>query len=1787
LAWVDFAADYKSTAAPPPPEPDPFANYVEPAGNLTPQNYAAWNTPAPVAQPAAAPVSQNKWNEEYQAWEDQSGNLWDSTSGLWYSINDPSNPLVYRPEVGWQNIPEYNDYNTELNSIEAYKANPIESTPSWFTPQPLGRQISAGEWYNVDSAMSAPNNPPRAAFVNYDLATSKNVPFPLDEAAYQRDLQGEPIDRTALRQTDPALPGYGADSLSKILKPDTQMFGAGFDRNVMGPLADKAGDAYNWYTRNIQNPVAETGAQLTPAFLSAAKLAPPIGGLVSAGAALTGYDTEGNALRGIKDLGSAISEPGSFVETQNQNLAERPAWQQMAATSVYDPLNLVGAGLGTKALGSGALEGGGLLSTILRGGAKLDKGIDAAQTAVFSTALKPLGAALKPVGRTLASEAGSLPASLAARGALTTGFGAFGYATADDDASLREHWGRAIAFGAIPAVGPEATDLAARLYGKMPDVPIPFSGGRSLGLASHGIGRNSVLEDALQAEVLRDAGVTPPIHLPEFKEPAKLPLRTRISNATWALVGKNNASLRANIDNPQVLYPMMAFEEANSRIPLVADDMVKTAGDDYVRMVEIDKDGYQLGANGQRMPALDRNGHVRTILDPNSGQVVPVFAGPRDVAYHVNWYETNGYITPEVAGAIRKLASITDEIAPSLKAFKIMPEAEANVGADGVYISRGQIRQEKVPRFRREPTSSRIPGSDKAQDWMTEGESLLAGNRYDHPVEAMRKYAKDQLDKINKANLSTNLSYVKVESALSEQDLTLGDLQIDREAQGQLDQTIKDIKAAKKEIKKLTLRKARVDRDARLANRWVTVNERRIQSLLNTAADQSLQSAARRTAAQDALTLSRQAYDDAESAAREYLDATAKFAGKNSQARSALAETLDTARKTAREVEGVLKSEVEAEVLDNLHYVADTFAHADAIRKAVAADIDRLSNKLAALPLAERERVEHATKFFLDKAKTQFGDSLSELRKQKNAAIAAAKRETAATENIRSRITQGKVDELEGLVERRVRELKGTLTYSKDLQERLDELEAKLLPLKDHRRELKDIIKRSEVFRRELKESGIATGTFDTSVVGNNWTGVPVPNEIANAVNKYKVTPGPQRKVPAMLMSIYDGVNDLFRFMGATADVSRTAIQGLLGIGENPDITRKGLVAGVKTLADPEYEWTYLKNLEAAATKEGLPSVAQAVGRGKLEIAHNEYLFRGTTDENSLLANLAKKKPLSWFETMFSTPGNIERLERFYDYMRAAKLSGQDVNDLRVIRDAASAANMVTGRSSHGVLAPVIGERGSSRVLFAGRFVQSQLETVFNAMFVGGLEGDVARRSLLRLALGGTALTYMINEAAGEETDWRPIVDGIPNPNFARIRVAGHDVSLFGPWDSLVKGLIATYQGDPGSFLRSKMAPATGIAYDLSAGKWKTPLGDKVGFNMETADQYMPAPFGLSDTIRQGFKTDWRDPTAIGELAAGAVLNAGGLKNSPLSPRERYNRELTGAYPDWEPKDADGKPLNYIQPEDPLDDPLFLREYAASHPKSVPGPASALGKELEEVKTRWQDALKKNVETFANDGRTLGEWKAVRHDLKLQQRTALEPILEKMKQSFGDKEPEPGTPAAWLDSYMETFNNSMVDEVLNYNLLDKYQAEWLKANGPEAQDYIDQLFLAGANSAPEREYLTAMQQLNEDGYFDGKLPRYIGMISDLSDEEITKARALVSGYEEKHPELQGQDFRTKAYVVLKPLGFDIQQIIDVSNSGKDAYTSYEFKIYKLKNPALIEWLDDGNYYSTLKAVSSR
>lgn len=1766
MSIVNLTSDYDS--APYTPEPDPFANYVEPNGSPTTANYQAWGTPAPVNTPAPyvpqapAPPAEPTYNYQYDTWQDADGRLWDRNSGLWYSISDPNNPLVYRPQVGWQSPAQYNDYNKVLSEFGTFAQDPVVAQPSVFNPQQLPRQLTPAEWQQIDNYKTNQ----RLVEAMPGLQEHDQFQYATREDNINRLMQGG-----YTREEAQSLPDSVAEERARLMDrvqyARDQGQGASLS-DILGGLLAPAAQGLGLLNKYVSAPVEETLSQLTPLGLSLLKHEMPGLALPFAAAdALTGYNPDTRVLGGLRDLGSAAKDSGgnplTFADIQNKNMAERPMGEQLAAQLLYDPVNLVGAGLGAKALESGALEGGSLLSSIVRTAAGFDKAAEAAQAAVF----KPLGAALTPIGRTLATEEGSAVANIAARIGLTVGAGSLGYATSPEDASQREKWLRALGFAAVPAALPESTDIIAKLYGKL-----PF-------LAEEGLSRKGWMDVLPEQGVLREAGVTPPIRLPEVKPGESLPASAKISNTAWKLVGD-----RKNLDLAEIQPMMAAFSDAEQRIPMVADDLVKTAGDDYVRTVKLSDEGYFLGKDGKPLPLLDTatGEPVMLKLSKESDELTPVFAGARDVSDRLPVYEAKGLVTPEQVNAIKKLGEVTSEIRPAQAAFGLAPEPTPTVMDGGVYISRGVGRtSEKAPRFKNAaPADITRPGASQARKWTSEGEAILLGNlKYDHPIEAMQKYVREGLGQLNEANLTANLSNVKIESALSGKPVSLGDLRVDKGVQKELKDTIKTVQETKAELKKLKTRQSHVDRDVRLGSKWVEQADRRIGKLTSLASDQSLKAASREKAATDAYELAKQGFKDAESAARDYMKQTGKLAGKESQVRAELRQTVNDARGLANQVEDRLKDATTAERLDNLNYITDTWGHADAIRQAVAADIDALSTKLEGLPLEQRQAAMAEVKDALSTARNSFNDSLTTIRQQKKAAEQALVQQTKAVDNVRAALTEGRVKELERMAEQRADSLKTSLTYSKELQDKVDELKAKLLPLEQHRDELKDVLKQSKVFRDELRKSSVPTGTIQ---IGEGWKDVPVPVEIANAVNKYRIDPGAQRGTLHMVGRVLDGMNTVARFMGATGDISRTAIQGLLGIGEDPSITRKGIVAGFKAVKDPEHEWTYLKNLEAERVKEGFPGIARLVGRGNLEIAHNEYLFRGVSGDNGLLAKLAQKRPLSWFETLFSTPGNIERLERAYAYLDVAKMQGKNVMDDKVMREAAAAANMVTGRSAHSALHPLLNDRQASRVLFAGRFVQSQIDTIYNAIMVGGIEGEVARRSLSRLAIGGLALTYMINEALGEKTDWNPVKDGMPNPNFARVRVAGHDVSLFGPWDSLMRGAVQTYMdgGNPSQFLRSKLAPVPGLGWDLSVGGGKTFMGDKIGLNRQTFDQYLPTPFGITDAAKEWIGAAQGKESPL-DAVAGTALNILGMKNSPLSPREKYNEKLSDAYPDWTP------PVAYQKPDDPFTDPLFLRDYAAKHKDEVPGPASQLGKQMQSIRDQYAPDLQKNTENFQNDKKTLGQWKDDRSDLKLKLRAALEPIQAQMKAAFGDKAPEPGTPAAWVDSYMETFNKATVDGVLDKKLLDKYQAEWLAANGPQAQDYIDQYFLAGTDQGPEREYLTAMQQLNKDGYFDGGIPRYINMTSGMSDDQIAEARALIDGKWEAYPQLQGADYSLKALTILRPLGYSMQQILDVGNSGKKAYENPKYTIYKMKHPDLMEWLDNGNFYSTIQAVTAR
>lgn len=154
---------------------------------------------------------------------------------------------------------------------------------------------------------------------------------------------------------------------------------------------DKTGasGAYDWYTKNVQTPFAETASQLTgPAFrLNAGAMVPFLEPVLRA----TGKDIPGLPdFGGIGQLADTVTNTGSFSDfrdQQNEKFAARPIGQQLLASTIYDPTNLLGAGIGTKALQTGAVT-----SRIGRGLATADKALDVAQTkAAFPLAMGAVG----------------------------------------------------------------------------------------------------------------------------------------------------------------------------------------------------------------------------------------------------------------------------------------------------------------------------------------------------------------------------------------------------------------------------------------------------------------------------------------------------------------------------------------------------------------------------------------------------------------------------------------------------------------------------------------------------------------------------------------------------------------------------------------------------------------------------------------------------------------------------------------------------------------------------------------------------------------------------------------------------------------------------------------------------------------------------------------------------------------------------------------------------------------------------------------------------------------------------------------------------------------------------------------------------------------------------------------------------------------------------------------------------------------------------------------------------
>lgn len=384
-------------------------------------------------------------------------------------------------------------------------------------------------------------------------------------------------------------------------------------------------------------------------------------------------------------------------------------------------------------------------------------------------------------------------------------------------------------------------------------------------------------------------------------------------------------------------------------------------------------------------------------------------------------------------------------------------------------------------------------------------------------------------------------------------------------------------------------------------------------------------------------------------------------------------------------------------------------------------------------------------------------------------------------------------------------------------------------------------------------------------------TGSSFPKEVSNVANKYLNQEMQLAGRGSQVLGIPKAFNNIMRGLRASADLSFMGIQGLLGAATHPLEYGKAMKVALQSIADPDAFAKFVNNFDDTARATGRLTSSDWAGLGsKISGGVTEF----SPSASGRIGQMVGKLPgVSQSERAFSSFGDSLRLLSNDGLYRAMNVGDRALsqNELQQIT---KFSNLMTGYSNRR-FAGDLGEIAT----FAPRFFQSQLDLLGSALLGGEpIVRDQAFKSLRNLIGVGTLLTYAANTARGEETSFNP-----SDPNFMRIRdVGGNDVSLFGPWDSLMRGISAAGMGDFSYIARTKASPAVGIAWDLLSGKTFT--GKEAGTPEYFLRQLLP--FSVSE-----IGTEPLSKTAIGLT---------GVKASPLTVGEQVER---GRYEQLNPED--------------------------------------------------------------------------------------------------------------------------------------------------------------------------------------------------------------------------------------------------------------------------------------------
>lgn len=429
------------------------------------------------------------------------------------------------------------------------------------------------------------------------------------------------------------------------------------------------------------------------------------------------------------------------------------------------------------------------------------------------------------------------------------------------------------------------------------------------------------------------------------------------------------------------------------------------------------------------------------------------------------------------------------------------------------------------------------------------------------------------------------------------------------------------------------------------------------------------------------------------------------------------------------------------------------------------------------------------------------------------------------------------------------------------------------------------------------------------------------PDPIASAANKWLTKSG---KVPAPL-AVIQAVNRLARGTMSTLDNSFAGIQGLLGVGQAPNAYRRSMVAMVKSWADPDAAGAALLRADQRAMKEGglttqeWASVGAHYGGSATEFTVGQGL-------SGKLGGIRNAPGVKQANRAFGAGGDVLRRE-WNDAELLAEMAhtGKTAQELLKDGTAARIANM--GNKMTGWTEKRFAGEWGDLLTFAPRWLESRLETLAQGAIgtakgaspltrgVGAtVEQRMAAQSLQKIVGWSTLATVGINEAMGQETDFRPLVDGRWNPNFMRIRFNGRDYSLLGTYDSLARLMVGvgiagkdiTTSGDPAKgfgelwdALRSQSSPAKALIEDLVSGTdfVQKPTRDNwLQVVKRIGETFAPISGGaqlapLGGAVKDVANQDWASMAKnVGEFAA---TNLGG-KSSPVTDYEhldQYSRE--------------------------------------------------------------------------------------------------------------------------------------------------------------------------------------------------------------------------------------------------------------------------------------------------------